>query len=291
MDLYRAMSVFVAVIDRGGFAAAGRAVGLSKPMVSKTISALEERLGVRLMHRTTRRLSLTDDGRHYLEHCRLVLDEVARVEGALGEKLAMPKGRLRVNAPVSFGQRYIAPLIGAFLLTYPELNVEMILTDRYVDLIEEGFDVAVRIGGDPASPLIACPLCQMRQGIYASPAYLEAWGKPKSLKELKSHQCLVYVQGTRIRPWVLGGRSGIPQGHLVSNNGDILHVAAVDGAGLVSLPDFFVKDDIASGRLVLVEQEPEERSVPVRAVYPERKYLPLNVRVFVDYMSSALGPV
>ncbi len=289
MDLYRAMSVFAAVIDQGGFAAAGRASGLSKPMVSKTISALEERLGVRLMQRTTRRLSLTEDGRRYLEHCRSVLDEVARVEGALGEKAAMPRGVLKVNAPVSFGQRYIAPLVGAFMAAYPDLKLELALTDRYVDIVEEGFDAAVRIGGDPASTLVARPLCRMRQGVYASASYLEQRGRPQSISDLKDHRCLVYVQGGRARPWLLAGKRGAPRGHLVSNNGDILRTAAAQGAGLVSLPDFFVKDDLSSGRLVLVEQEPEEDSISVRVVYPERKYLPLKVRVFIDYMVTALN--
>lgn len=288
MDLFHAMETFVAVCDRGGFSAAARTTRRSKATVSKLVAQLEDDLGARLLHRTTRRSHPTDEGRRYLEHCRAVIEEVALMKSELAHRMVVPRGLLRVNAPLSWGQLYMAPLVAGFLGRYGEVRLELAFTDRFVDLVEEGFDLAIRIGGDPRSRLIGRRLASIRNGLHASPAYLERHGRPERAADLTSHACLVYGGRDWQRAWWFGGQRVAPEPHLLSNNGEALRDAAVDGAGIASLPDFIVADALASGRLVCLEEEPERLITPVMAVYPERRHLPLKVRAFIDFLAERL---
>lgn len=295
MDLIRAMETFVGVVDHGGFAAASRELGQSKAQVSRTISALEDHLGIRLMQRSTRRSSLTEEGHRYLQHSREILDENARVEEELGERRIVPRGRLKINGPLSWGERHLGPLLPGFMQRYPEIKVDVTLTDRFVDLLEEGFDVALRIGGDPHSSLVGRKLGTVRHGIFASRDYLKHSPKLDNAKDFKAHKCLAYVLSGEVRPWTFRDEQFVPDPTMATNNGDILRTAALEGAGITMLPTFFVEDDLVSGKLVDLTGDCPTNSkdlyLPIMAVYPERRHLSPKVRVLVDYLVDALAEV
>ncbi len=286
MDLLRAMRTFVAVEEEGGFAAAGRKLNLSKPVVSKQISSLEEHLGSRLLNRTTRHHSLTEAGRLYLEHARSILEQVAATEEVLAEQSSQPRGTLRVSAPLAYGRIAIAPLLPVFLETYPDLRLDLDFSDRFVDLVEEGFDVAIRVGGDASSNLIGRAIDETRHGFFASPAYLQKFGMPKNKSDLARHRCLVFAQGGQIKEWEWGNRTIVPDWSARSSNGDLLRSLALSGAGLVYLPDFFVSQDISEGRLNQVKVGGTQQVLTIRALYAHRAFLPLKVRVFLDHLTD-----
>ena len=288
MDILRAMGAFVAVCDHGGFTAAARASGQSKAAISKLVASLEDHLDCRLLQRTTRKVALTEEGAGYLDRARVILEEIAANEAELAHQAAHPRGHLRVNGPLSFGQRYISPIIARFQDEYQDITVELSLTDRFVNLVEEGFDLAIRIGGDPASPLIRRRLGSVRHGLFASPAYMAERQPPGSISALREHRCLVYGHSGWTRPWQIDGEKGTPRPALLSNNGDLLLRAAVDGGGITSLPDFFVAEDLASGRLVCLGAEPAAAAAPLMAVYPARRHLPLKVRAFIAFLGDNL---
>ncbi|MDX1401255.1 MAG: LysR family transcriptional regulator [Kiloniellales bacterium] len=289
MDLYKAMKCFLAVAEQGGFAAAGKSLGQSKSMVSKQLSALERHLGARLLYRTTRRLSLTETGRRYLSHCRAVVEQNSLIEEELAHEAGVPRGLLRVSAPLSYGNLVLGPEVGAFLADYPQVKLDLVLGDRFVDLIEEGFDLGLRIGGDLPSSLIARHLGWAAQGFYAAPSYLTQYGCPGSAAQLTEHNCLLYGQDGTSRPWIFQGDRISPDWALLCNNGDLLRQVAIDGAGLVALPEFFVKADLAAGRLVEVASgKGHYDRQEIRFVYPHRHFLPRKVRVFMDFMLERL---
>ncbi len=288
MDVLKAMRSFVSVVDQDGFAAAGRTLGLSKSMVSKQISMLEDHLGCRLLNRTTRRHSLTEAGHLYLEHCKSILDQNAGMEDVLNERSAEPRGTLRVNAPVSYGRLFIAPLMGEFLDRYPSLRTDLDLSDHYIDIIEEGFDLGVRIGGDTPPTLIARKIDETRHGLYASPSWLATYGHPKTKDDLSGHRCLVYSQGGQRRQWHLGGETVSPDWSFACNNGSVLRRVALDHGGLVYLPEFFVKRDLEQGTLARIDDVYPEEAQPILAIFPHRRHLPLKVRVFVDFLIECL---
>jgi DNA-binding transcriptional LysR family regulator len=289
MDLIRAMRSFVAVNDTGGFAAAARSLGFSKALISKQISALEQHLHTRLLNRTTRRHSLTESGSAYLDHCLGIIEQIDTVEAELGELASQPRGLLRINAPLSYGNLHIAPLIAGFLTAYPEVRVEMNLSNAFIDIVEEGFDLTICIGGEPPSSLIARKLAETRFGIFAAPAYIKKYGEPKTVEDLKHHRCLVYGgHGPTPVPFTIAGRSIVPDWIMRSNNGEMLRQVVIDGGGLIHMPYFFVIKDIDAGRLVEIETGGEHRTADILALYPHRRYLPLKVRVFLDYMAEHL---
>ncbi len=289
MDILRAMRTFVAVEDEGGFAAAGRKLNLSKPVVSKQISSLEEHLGTRLLNRTTRRNSLTEAGRLYLEHARAVLEQVATTEEVLAAQSAKPQGLLRVSAPLAYGRIAIAPLLPPFMAAYPDLRLDLQFADRYVDLVEEGIDVAIRVGGEGQSQLIGRKIDETRHGFFASPSYLEANGRPKTEKDLTQHRCLVSAQGTQIKEWEVGDSTFVPDWIVRCADGDLLRTLALEGAGLIFLPDFFVADDVRDGALVPIKFGKPPQTLAIRALYPHREFLPLKVRVFIDHLTEHFG--
>lgn len=282
------MRCFAAVEEERGFAAAARRLGLSKAQVSKQVSALESHLGCRLLQRTTRRLSLTEPGGVYLAHCRAFLEQNAAMEERLAEAGTQPRGTLRVSAPLSYGQLRLAPLIGDFLTRHPDLRLEMDLNDRFVDLVEEAYDVTIRVGGDPSPSLVARKIAETRHGLFASPDYLRGAGRPATLADLAGHRCLAYSHDANPRPWHLAERTITPNWQLKSNNGDLLRQVALDGGGIVWLPDFFTADDLAAGRLVEIDLGRGNDGQAVLVLYPHRQHLPLKVRVFIDYLAEVL---
>lgn len=291
MNLTRAMTTFVAVCNHSGFAAAARSLNRSKALVSKQISGLEDHLGARLLNRTTRKMSLTQAGHIYLEHCRSVLEQVTVMEERLGEQATAPKGILKISAPYSYGQLFFGAFLAEFSERYAGVQVDLDLNDRFVNLVEEGFDVAIRIGQVKDSSVISKKLSETRTDIYASPTYLEGRSVPKTEQDFHRHQCLVYSQGGEVRPWRFSGKTFFPPWTFKSNNGDVLRELVLAGEGLAFLPDFFIQEDLKAGTLVEISGEGPPFVTPITALYPSRDYLPLKVRVFLDFIAEKLSPI
>lgn len=295
LDQVTGMQVFARVAALGSLSGAARALGMSQTMATKHVAALEERLGVKLLHRTTRKITLTEPGRRYLESVERILSELAEAEAAAAAERVEVTGTLRVNAPVSFGVRELAPLLAEFSRLHPTLTVDLGLSDRVVDLVEEGWDVAVRIGRIQDQTLIARKLARCRILVAASPAYLAERGTPRTVAELSSHNCLGYTLSSSLGPqqWAFGidGRITVPiRGNLRASNGDALVAAALAGQGLIYEPTFLVGDDIRAGRLIaLVLDHPPIELPGVFAVYPSNRRPPAKVRAFVDSLVKRCG--
>ncbi len=294
MERLDAMAVFARVVEAESFSGAARALGLSKSAVSKQVSRLEDRLSLRLLNRTTRRLSLTEAGAAYYQGCQRVVAAAEAAEQAVTHLAGAPRGRLRVNAPMSFGQRHIGPALPEFMRRYPELAVDLTLNDRIVDLVEEGFDVGVRIAPLADSSLVARHLAPSRSLLSAAPAYLEARGVPRGPEELEDHACLIYSYQASGAAWRLtgpeGGRRLKVSGPLRANNGDALLAAALGGLGVALLPCFICGEDLRAGRLVrLLPGWEGAAPSAVSAVYPAARHLSPKVRVFVDFLAERFG--
>lgn len=294
-DPLEGYATFAAVVDCGGFSAAAQRLKVTKSAVSKQVARLEERLGARLLNRTTRRLSLTEAGQAFHRHCLRILAEAEEAELAVSHLHAEPRGLLRLSAPMSFGLRHLAPALCPFLARWPELSIEVSYDDRLVDVLAEGFDVVVRISRLADSSLIARKLAPARRICVAAPGYVEAHGMPLHPADLAHHQCLLYTLQTTADTWPLvhadGTRSDTAiDGRVRMNNGDALREAAVAGLGVILTPTFIVGDDLTSGRLVRVLPEWEAPEIAVYAVYPPGRHLSAKVRAFVDYLAGAFGP-
>jgi DNA-binding transcriptional LysR family regulator len=294
MEKLDTMAVFARVVEAESFSGAARALGLSKSAVSKQVSGLEDRLGLRLLNRTTRRLSLTEAGATFYQGCQRVVAEAEAAEQAVTHLASAPRGRLRVNAPMSFGVRHISPALPEFLRCYPELAVDLTLNDRIVDLVEEGFDVGVRIAPLVDSSLVARRLAPSRSVLAAAPAYLEARGVPRDVDELEEHACLIYSYQVIVEGWRLTGPEGARRlkvsGPLRVNSGDAILAAALGGLGVALLPGFICGEDLRAGRLVRIlpgwEALPENA---VSAVFPAARHLSPKVRAFVDFLAERFG--
>jgi DNA-binding transcriptional LysR family regulator len=292
MDLFSSMRMYVAVVDGGSFASAADKLDISRAMVSKQIQKLEEHLGTRLLNRTTRRLSLTETGREFYERSTQIMTDVEEAEQVAGQMNRTPQGVLRVTIPLSYGQHRLATIIGDYTQAYPKVQLDISLSDRKVDLIEDGFDLAVRIGVMPQSDLIARKIGGVRSIVCASPAYIARHGAPQAPAELSSHACLGYTLTGSGADW----RFETPDGPLVvpiagpirADNGDIIRLAALSGAGILFQPHFIVGDDLAAGRLIQLLPEWQSAELGVYAVYPSRKHLSAKVRTFVDFLAAAL---
>jgi DNA-binding transcriptional LysR family regulator len=290
-----AMALFARVVEAGGFSAAARELGLSKGSVSKRVARLEDRLGVRLLNRTTRRLSLSEAGEAFYAGCRRMLSEAEAAELAVTHLASAPRGTLRINAPMSFGQQHLAPALTDFLGRYPELAVDLVLDDREVNLVQDGFDVGVRIKSLQDSSLIARRLAPSRALICAAPSYLAAHGAPARPEDLTRHACLLYSYQTDPGIWVLRGPDGERRvrvsGRLRANNGEALREAAIAGFGLVLMPSFIVGAEVRRGRLAPVLRAWTAGSaVAIHAIYPAGRNLSPKVRVFVDFLAERFGP-
>ncbi|WP_447045243.1 LysR substrate-binding domain-containing protein [Vreelandella sp. H-I2] len=280
---------FVRVAELGSYTRAAEALDISRTRVSRQVMALEESLGARLIQRTTRRLHLPEAGERYLMRAQGILQALDEAAVEVGQGTSDVRGRLRVNGPMSFGTRYLAPLVAQFMHTHPALEVRLDLNDRRVDLLEEGYDVAIRIGSLPDSSLVARRLARCRLLFCASPAYLASHGEPSSVKALSEHRCLRYRSGQQSADWQIATQSLTVNGPLESNNGDVLTHAAEAGLGIAQQPSFLVTDSIASGRLVpILTDEPVVR-LDVHALYPARRYLPTKVERFIALLTEAWG--
>ncbi|MGN6461589.1 MAG: LysR family transcriptional regulator [Pseudolabrys sp.] len=293
LDRITGMQVFVRVVSLGSFSAAARALGLSQTMVTKHIAALEERLGVTLLHRTTRRLRLTEAGERYLQSSERILAEIEEAETLAVADRVEPRGRLRLNVPLAFGMREIAPILPRFAAQHPKLTVDLGLADRVVDLIEEHWDLAIRIGRMSDSALVARKLAPLRLLVCAAPAYLKEHGTPKTVDDLRHHSCLGYTLSATVSAdrWLFGkdGKISVPiSGRMRADNGDALRLAALEGLGLIYQPTFLLADDLRAGRLRAVQlDQPPVTFDGVFAVYPADRHPPAKVRACVDFLVEA----
>lgn len=288
------MAVFAEVVEAQSFSGAARTLGISKSAVSKQIARLEDRLGVRLLNRTTRRLSLSEAGETYYQASRRVLDEAEAAETAVSSLAAAPHGLLKLNAPMSFGFLHLARAIPLFHARYPQIVVDMAMNDRFVDLVEEGYDLAIRIGDMRDSSLIARRLAPSRAILCASPDYLKRQGTPTQPEDLKHHACLIYSNQDQRDAWRFTGPKGTVsvkvKGPLHANNGDALCSAALAGMGIVRLPSFIVSEHLLAGRLLPVMCHLPLAGQGIYAVYPHQRNLSAKVRAFVDFLAGHLGP-
>lgn len=291
MDTLNGMRAFTRVVEEGSFTAAARALGLPKSTVSRHVAALEDRLGVRLLHRTTRSLRPTDVGQAYFERASAILADVEEAEQAVTHVQSTPRGRLRVTAGVSFGTGYLGTIIAGFLAAYPEVEVEVVLTDRYVDLIGEGFDVALRAGQLDDSSLIARRLGSASLVVVGSPAYLADRGTPTAPSQLRQHECIRFALSRSGGSWAFKGESVPVTGRLTLDNGELILDAAKRGLGLARLPTFICGEAIRSGDLVAVLEGSIPQSGGVYAVYPHNRHLSAKVRAFVDHAVESCKPV
>ena len=293
MEQIGALPVFIAVVENHGFAPAARYLGVSKSAVSKRITQLEEHLGARLLHRSTRKLSLTEAGERYFTHAIEALAAAREAEDAVSELQGKPKGRLKINIPMSFGRLHIAPIIAKFLKLYPDIKIEMIMEDRVVDLVDGGYDLAIRGGILPDSSLIARKIAPCHNVLVASPEYLKAHGVPNSPNDLYSHNCLHYAYFSEHHEWTLIGPEGpisiTPAGNFQVNNGEALITAILGGCGIGRSTTFIAGNHILSGELVRVLPNFQLPEQTLYAVFSERKYLPSKVRVFIDFILDEIG--
>ncbi|MBF0155316.1 MAG: LysR family transcriptional regulator [Magnetococcales bacterium] len=294
MDRLACMESFVRVVESGSFAAAARKSGLSRSAVSKYIETLESHLGVRLINRTTRQLHLTTEGELYYPYCRRILEDVDEAEQSVSHLHATPRGLLRVSAPVSFGTRYLAPATADFLLKYPGIELDLVLNDRFVDLIEEGFDLAVRIGTLEDSTLMARRLTTTRLIPCASPTYLAKHGKPTTPADLTRHVCLLYSYTASPNVWRFrhqGEEHSVRiTGPLRANNGEALCAAARAGLGVALLPGFLVDEELRLGVLEPLLTDYSLPTIGIHAVCPSNRHLSTKVREFIDFLASRFRP-
>ena len=293
MDNLTGMAVFAAVVEAKSFSAAAGRLGMSKSAVSKQISRLEDRLGARLLNRTTRRLSLTEVGETFYGHCVRVLQEADAAEQAVSELSDEPRGRLRINAPTSFGIIHLARAVPDFMARYPELRIDLSLTDRFVDLVDEGFDVAIRITQMADSSLIARRLAPCRHVVVASPDYLATIGPPETPADLSHHNCLRYTLHGQESHWRFDGPGGpadiAVEGSFGSDNGEMLMAAAEAGLGVLMVPTFIAAEALRHGRLKPVLGAYQMPDTGINAVFPHRRHLSPKVRAFVDFLAGRFG--
>lgn len=292
MDNFKQITAFVATATRGSLSAAARAEGVTPAIIGRRLDALEERLGVKLMLRTTRKLTLTFEGAAFLEDCQRILTDMANAEAAVSLGGVRAGGHLRVSAPAGFGRRHVAPLVGEFMQANPEVTVNLNLSDRLVDLINEGIDCAVRIGELTDSSLVSVRLGEMRRMVVASPAYLVAHGVPKTPADLAKHDCLSLGQQ---RGWLFRDpESGAIDAWKVSgrfecNDGAVLHEWALAGRGLAWRSLWEVGQHLKEGTLVSVLDAWQAPPMGIYAVFPQRRHLPLRVRLFIDLLKETYG--
>lgn len=296
-DRLTGMQVFARVAALGSLSAAARALGMSQTMATKHMAALEARLGVKLLHRTTRRLTLTEAGRKYLDSVERILTEIEEADATASLENVEVRGTLRLNAPVSFGVREIAPRLPELSRRHPTLVVDLGLNDRQVDLIEEGWDLVIRIGGMEDSTMVSRRLAPCRMAVCAAPAYLTAQGMPHTVADLATHNCLGYTLSSTAGAsrWSFGcdGKTQIAvKGSLKSNNGDALVAAAVAGEGIIYMPTFLVNREISAGLLVPLELDQELIQLEgVFAVYPADRRPPAKVRAMIDFLTDQFSPI
>jgi DNA-binding transcriptional LysR family regulator len=291
MNDFMSMKAFVEVAQRGSFARAAQTLGLSRAMVTKHIRQLEDNLGARLLNRTSRQLSLTEVGIAYRARCLQILADVEEANSAATQSNSQPSGVLRVTAPPSFGTFHLAPAVAAYIAAYPQVEIAMTLSDRNVDLAEEGQDLAIQVGILPDSNLIAHRIAHAEMIVCGAPAYFQRRGIPDTPEELANHDCLRYATHSlhhdRWEFVLPQGTVGVPvRGPLTSNTGDVLRIAAIHGLGLVLQPTYMVGEDLETGLLQAVLGNYEAVGIDINAIYLHRKHLSAKVRTFVEFLKS-----
>jgi DNA-binding transcriptional LysR family regulator len=295
LDRVTGMQVFARVAALGSLSAAARAMGMSQTMATKHMAAIEDRLGTKLLHRTTRRLTLTESGRSYLEAVERILADLDEADAAAAVEAIEVRGTLRLNVPVSFGIREIAPLLSELARRNPALTIDLGLNDRQVDLIEEGWDLVIRIGNMKDSSMIARRLANCSTVVCAAPSYLKAHSTPRKVADLTAHNCLGYTLSQTVGPnsWTFGPSGKIKvavKGTLRANNGDALLAAAVAGLGIIYPPTFLVDSEIRSGTLVPIKLDHEPTALDgIFAAYPANRRPPAKVRATIDFLAEKLG--
>ncbi len=294
MDKFESMRAFAQVVVSGGFAAAARKMRLSRSAVNKLVIGLENELNVQLLHRSTRVVTPTETGLAFYERCVEILASLEEAERLVTQLHEEPKGRLRVNAPMSFGTMHLAPALVDFLAQYPDLQVQLTLSDRFIDPIEEGFDVTIRIAEPPQSAsLIVHELLSSPRRLYASAVYLETHGLPQHPTELRQHSCLHYGHFATENQWLLIGPDGTHtvsvKGALCSNNGEVLRDAAVRGLGITLLPTFIVGKALQQGKLQTVLPDYHPPQLSIYAIYSVNRHLSTKVRLLVDFLRERLN--
>jgi LysR family transcriptional regulator for bpeEF and oprC len=292
MQDLRALAIFVKVAERRSFVRAAGDLGITQSGVSNAINRLEDQLGVRLLARTTRRVSLTDDGAAFFERCRQILADLDEAELVLKERRLKPTGRLRIDMPVSFGRLKVVPLLGPFQAQYPHLKLVISFTDRYVDLIEEGIDVSVRFGVLQDSSLMARRLTQTQFRVVGAPSYFAKHGRPQTPADLAGHNCLGFtLRDTRLaRDWRFAEDETemtlAPNGNMSFSDGAAICDAACAGYGLAQIHGYYIDNAVAAGKLELTLEKFKPRIDPISLVYPQTRHLAPKVRAFIDYMIS-----
>jgi DNA-binding transcriptional LysR family regulator len=289
MDRLTSLTTFVRVVDSGGFSAAGRRLNMSTTMVSNHVQALEDRLGARLLNRTTRKVSLTEVGKAYYDRCTQILADLEQADDVAGALQSTPRGTLRIYTGTHIVQ-FVAPVVADFLKQFSGVKVDLTIGERTVDMIDEGFDIAIRLTPPPDSSLIVRSLATWRHVLCCSPDYLEKHGPPKQLSELADHNCVRHVLYPYGEEWRFVDRKGAPasvrvSGNLISNSGETLRTAALQGVGISLAPGFLIADDLESGRLVRLLSEYRPVELSMNAVYPHRHHLSAKVRTFIDLLA------
>ena len=292
MDLLLSMSVFRRVAEIGNFSAVAREMELSQPTVSKHIAALEKHLNVKLLNRSTRQLNLTDVGKLYYDSCVHIIDEMQETESKIRSQQSLLTGSLRINTPVTFGEISIIPHLWQFLTEYPDLNIDLIMDDHYIDLVKDGVDMAIRVGPMNDSSLIARKIGNSPRVTVASPDYLVANGEPDNLQDLKKHKCIIYTLLTTLNEWHFTGPKGRESikvnGRFSVNNPRVIRQAVLEGQGIAVTPIWLVSDYIKTGQIKVILDKYVPTTLDIHAVYPERRFVPAKVRRFIEYIDTKL---
>ena len=289
MTIWDGINEFICVVETESFTAAAKRLDVSVAHISRHVNQLEDRLGAKLLYRTTRKLRLTEVGEVYYQHARKVLNELQEADRAVMEMEGKPTGKLRITAPVYYGEYFLAPLVNDFLLQYPQLDLELKLTNETIDLVEEGYDLAIRLGTLDSSSLMCRKLARRTQYLCASPAYLAAKGTPHTLTDLANHRCLGgsidhwrFLENGKLRNWRIGSAWSC-------NSGLALKDAALKGLGIVQLPDYYVQEELKQGLLVSLLEEYRLPDDGIWVVYPHNRHLSPKVKLLVEFLVKKLG--
>jgi DNA-binding transcriptional LysR family regulator len=292
MDVLAQMKTFVRVAEAGSFTAVAHEQGTTQSTISRQIAALEQHLGARLLTRTTRALSLTEDGRAFLAQALRTLDTLAEAEGVVGRRKGQPTGLVRLATPVVFGRLHIVPLVAAFLTRYPEVSVEVVMSDSFTDLVEQGIDVAIRVGEITDQSLVAHPIGRARRLLVASPAYLKRHPAPRVPADLSQHECIVYTRLATSDRWHFDGPDGPisvkVSGRYRADNSEAVREGMLRGLGIAVIPAFAFAGEIEKKQARVLLEDFEPRPLPINAVYPSRRFVPLRVRALVDALADQL---
>ena len=295
MDLLSGMRLFARVVEAGGFSTVARESRTSQPTISRTIAALEAHLGVRLLNRSSRAVTLTDDGREFYQRARAALEAVAEAEGSVGRRGSEPSGLLRLGTPVAFGRLHVVPLIPRFLERHPNVGVELVMNDGFVDLVGEGLDLAVRVGNLADPSLIARPIGMTRRVTVAASSYLERCGTPSTPAALAEHDCVIYTRLATGQRWHFEGSEGPVQvdvrGRFSADNSEAVREAVIGGAGIAVLPVWLFRDEIDRGLVQLILEQFEPTPLPIHAVYPSRRLLSAKVRAMIDFLAAEFAKI